>query len=143
MTTYAETAQKQSAVVKIVAIIMLIAGAGLFVGGAVTWNMVSSKLAAENITVSEDAARFGGQPVDGPLTAYFEADIINKHSLDATGGKTYAQMDREDPLRAVAMNGSFLRASLFTSVVSFGVAAMAMGLGALFFLLGLALRKQA
>jgi hypothetical protein len=27
------------------------------------------------------------------------------------------------------MNGSFLRASLFTSVVSFGVAAMAMGLG--------------
>lgn len=143
MTTYTETAQKQSAIVKIVAVIMLIAGAGLFVGGAVTWNMVSGKLAAENITVSEDAARFGGQPVDGPLTAYFEADIINKHSLDATGGKTYAQMDREDPLRAVAMNGSFLRASLFTSVVSFGVAAMAMGLGALFFLLGLVLRKQA
>jgi hypothetical protein len=27
------------------------------------------------------------------------------------------------------MNGSFLRASLFTSVVSFGIAAMAMGLG--------------
>ena len=143
MTTYTETAQKQSAIVKFVAVIMLIAGAGLFVGGAVTWNMVSGKLAAENITVSEDAARFGGQPVDGPLTAYFEADIINKHSLDATGGKTYAQMDREDPLRAVAMNGSFLRASLFTSVVSFGVAAMAMGLGALFFLLGLVLRKQA
>ena len=143
MTTYTETAQKQSAIVKIVAIVMLIAGAGLFVGGAVTWNMVSGKLANENITVSEDAARFGGQPVDGPLTAYFEADIIAKHTLDATGGKTYAQMDREDPLRAVAMNGSFLRASLFTSVVSFGVAAMAMGLGALFFLLGLVLRKQA
>ena len=143
MTTYAEGATKQSALTKIVAIILLVAGAGLFVGGAVTWSMVSGKLKAENITVSEDAARYGGQPVDGPLTAYFEADIINKHSLDATGGKTYAQMDREDPLRAVAMNGSFLRASLFTSVVSFGVAAMAMGLGALFFLLGLVVRKQA
>ena len=143
MTTYTETAPKQSALTKIVAILLIVAGAGMFVGGAVTWNMISSKLAAENITVSEDAAQFGGQPVDGPLTAYFEADIINKHSLDATGGKTYAEMDREDPLRAVAMNGSFLRASLFTSVVSFGVAALAMGLGALFFLLGLALRKQA
>ena len=143
MTTYAEGATKQSALTKIVAIILLVAGAGLFVGGAVTWSMVSGKLKAENITVSEDAARYGGQPVDGPLTAYFEADIINKHSLDATGGKTYAQMDREDPLRAVAMNGSFLRASRFTSVVSFGVAAMAMGLGALFFLLGLVVRKQA
>ena len=143
MTTYTETAPKQSALTKIVAILLIVAGAGMFVGGAVTWNMISSKLAAENITVSEDAAQFSGQPVDGPLTAYFEADIINKHSLDATGGKTYAEMDREDPLRAVAMNGSFLRASLFTSVVSFGVAALAMGLGALFFLLGLALRKQA
>jgi hypothetical protein len=38
------------------------------------------------------------------------------------------------------MNGSFLRASLFTSVVSFGIAAMAMGLGIVFALIGLALR---
>jgi hypothetical protein len=38
------------------------------------------------------------------------------------------------------MNGSFLRASLFTSVVSFGIAAMAMGLGLVFVLVGLALR---
>ena len=35
--------------------------------------------------------------------------------------------------------GSFLRASLFTSVVSFGVAAMAMGLGLLMALIGYAL----
>jgi hypothetical protein len=38
------------------------------------------------------------------------------------------------------MNGSFLRASLFTSVVSFGIAAMAMGLGVVFVLIGSALR---
>ena len=38
------------------------------------------------------------------------------------------------------MNGSFLRASLFTSVVSFGIAAMAMGLGIVFVLVGVALR---
>ena len=64
------------------------------------------------------------------------ADIINKHALETTGGKTYAELDREDPLRATAMNGSFLRASLFTSVVAFGVAAFAMGVGVLSILMG-------
>ncbi len=38
------------------------------------------------------------------------------------------------------MNGSFLRASLFTSVLAFGVSAMAMVLGVLFGLIGWALR---
>ena len=37
------------------------------------------------------------------------------------------------------MTASFLRASLFTSVVSFGVAAMAAGLGLGFILIGWAL----
>jgi hypothetical protein len=120
----------------------MVAGALMFVGGATTWGMVQSKLADENITVAADAKAFGGKQVTGPLTAYYQADIINYHALQATGGKTYAQLDREDPLRNVAMNGSFLRASLFTSVVSFGVAALAMGLGVLFFLLGLVLRRQ-
>lgn len=134
--------KKKLSLTRVVAWILLAAGVAMFGGGAVTWNLVSSHLAKENITVAEDAARFAGEKVDGPLTAYFEADIINEHALKATNGKTYAEMDREDPLRTVAMNASFLRASLFTSVVSFGVAAFAMGLGALFFLLGLVLRKQ-
>ncbi|MCW2680873.1 MAG: aromatic ring-opening dioxygenase LigA, partial [Frankiales bacterium] len=85
-------------------------------------------------------ARFAGEPVDGPLTAYYEADIIEHHALASSKGKTYAELDREDPVRATVMNGSFLRASLFTSVVSFGVAAMAMGLGLIFVLIGFALR---
>jgi hypothetical protein len=55
--------------------------------------------------------------------------MIEKHYLEATGGKTYAELDREDPVRETAMTASFLRASLFTSVVAFGVAAMAFGLG--------------
>ena len=55
--------------------------------------------------------------------------MIEKHYLESTGGKTYAELDREDPLRQTAMTASFLRASRFTSVVSFGVAAMALRLG--------------
>ena len=64
--------------------------------------------------MSDDAARFAGQPVDGPLTAYYEADSIATHSMALSGGKTYAELDREDPARALVTNGSFLRASLFT-----------------------------
>jgi hypothetical protein len=63
--------------------------------------------------------------------------------LDATEGQAYAQLDREDPLREVAMNASFLRASLFTSVVAFGVAGMAILQGILFILIGLGIRDVA
>jgi len=107
----------------------MVAGAILAVAGVVTWVTVQQNLADERITVSEDSPRFANDTVDGPLTAFQEAQMIEKHYLEATGGKTYAELDREDPVRETAMTASFLRASLFTSVVAFGVAAMAFGLG--------------
>ena len=121
---------------KVVAILLYIAGAILLVGGAGTWYTVSDQLAAESITVTEDAPCQQGQAVNGPLEAYCMAEIINDHALESTGGKTYAELDREDPLRAVAQSASFLRASLFTSVVAFGVAAFAMGIGVLSIIIG-------
>ena len=54
-------------------------------------------------------------------------------------GQTYAQLERDDPRRDTVMTASFLRASLFTSVVAFGVAAFAFGLGLLMVLVGWAL----
>jgi hypothetical protein len=75
------------------------------------------------------------------LTAYAEADVINEHALEATDGLTYAQLDQDDPRRETVMTASFLRASLFTSVVSFGVAAFASGLGLLLLLIGWALLR--
>jgi hypothetical protein len=121
---------------KIVAILLYIAGAVLLVGGAATWYTVSDQLASENITVSADANCQAGEAVNGPLEAYCMAEIINEHALAATDGKSYAELDREDPLRATAMNASFLRASLYTSVVSFGVAAFAMGVGVISIIAG-------
>jgi hypothetical protein len=129
--------------VRTLGILVVLAGVILAVGGALTWVMVQSTLADEGITVSDDAARFAGDPVDGPLTAYAQAEVIEKHALEAGGGKTYAELDREDPARDTVMDASFLRASLFTSVVSFGVAAMAMGLGLTLVLVGVALTRVA
>ncbi len=125
----------------VIGMIVMVVGVIFAVAGVVTYFIVSDQLAAENITVSEDAARFAGQDVTGPFTAYAEAEVINKHALEATGGKTYAELDREDPARQTAMQASFLRASLFTSVVAFGVAAMATVLGIVMVLIGWALRS--
>lgn len=118
-------------------------GVLMIVAGAITWYMVHDQLSDARITVAEDAEMLAGDEVDGPFSAYAQAQIIDEHALEATGGKTYAELDREDPLRDVAMNASFLRASLFTSVVAFGVAAMAMGVGLALILIGMALMSAA
>lgn len=118
----------------------VVLGIVLILGGITTWIVVSTMLGDENITVAEDANCLDGDEVNGPLSAFCQAQIINEHALDSTGGLTYAQLDREDPLRDVAMNASFLRASLFTSVVAFGVAAMAILMGVVFILIGLGMR---
>ena len=120
---------------------MIAAGVILIVAGAVTWFIVKDQLADEKITVSSDADYFAGDKVDGPLTAYSQADIINHHALDASGGKTYAELDQDDPVRQTVMTASFLRASLFTSVVSFGVAAFAAAVGVVMLIVGFVLLK--
>ncbi|HUX69909.1 MAG TPA: aromatic ring-opening dioxygenase LigA [Cellulomonadaceae bacterium] len=117
-----------------------------------------------------DPGSLAGKLVQDPFTAYAQANAIKHHSLTAGGGLTYAQLGdaikaqtstltkggmsaadaAKDPSvvkltteRTTSMNGSFLRASLFTSVVAFGIAALVMGLGVLFILIGWAMRKLA
>jgi hypothetical protein len=137
------SAATQAGTPKLLGILTIVAGIVLAISGAFAWGAVQVNLAQENITVSSDSPRWADAPVDGPFTAYQEAEMINQHYLESTGGLTYAEIDRDDPLRQVAMNASFLRASLFASVVSFGVAAMAMGLGVVMLMVGTAISSLA
>lgn len=121
-------------------LVSVIFGAVLILGGIGTWITVSTTLGDQNITVADDADCLAGNRVNGPLSAFCQARIIEKHTLESTGGLTYAELDREDPLRQVAMNSAFLQTSLFTSVVAFGVAGMAVLMGVVFVLLGLGMR---
>lgn len=158
--------------VKLIGLIMVIAGLFMVVAGGVTWGLVTSQLKDANIVVAAVTEKapgdLAGKPVAGPFTAYAQASAINFHTLALTNNRTYAQLGADakalkaklatagankaeiakDPgvialadARTTAMNGSFLRASLFTSVISFGVAALVIGLGFLFGLLGFALVK--
>lgn len=128
---------------KVAAITAIVVGVVMAIAGVVTWIVVSSTLADQRITVAEDANCAAGDVVDGPISAFCQADIIDHHTLSITGGKTYAELDREDPNRATAMDSAFLQASLFTSVVAFGVAGMAFVLGIVLALVGFALRAPA
>lgn len=134
---------RQSRGARVYAIIVLVLGAVFIAAGVVTWFVVRDQLSDEKITVSNDADFLAGKPVKGPFTAYAQAEVINKHALEATGGKTYSELSQDDPLRQTAMSASFLRASLFTSVVAFGVALMAAGLGVTLILVALALLSVA
>lgn len=144
---------------KIVGIVSIIAGLLMIVAGAITWGVVTSQLKAENITVPGDSQFLGGayagEQVGGPLSAYAQADIINVHALEGSGGETYATLgklaneareagdeakaEEYQAQRATMMNASFLRSSLFSSVIAYGVSALVMGLGLILGLIGWAL----
>jgi ABC-type sugar transport system permease subunit len=113
------------------------------IAGVVTFVMVSTTLSDQEITVSEDASCAAGDGVNGPLSAYCRAKVIDKHTKAITGGKTYAELARDDPNRPVAADSAFLQASLFTSVVAFGVAVMAVVTGIVLALIGFAIRAPA
>lgn len=145
--------------IKIIGLASLIAGLVMLIAGAITWGTVTSQLKSENITVPADASSNAGKQVAGPFTAWSQADIIKKHALHGAEGKTYAELGAEikkaeaandtaaaekwTKARTSAMNGSFLRASLFTSIVSYGISALVMGLGLLSSLVGWALMRAA
>lgn len=128
---------------KVLSSLIAVIGVVMILAGGVTYYMVHDQLSAARITVADDADFLAGDEVDGPFSAYAQAEVIDKHALEATGGKTYAELAPDDPLRDTAMSASFLRASLFTSVLAFGVAAMAIGIGIVLILIGWALRPIA
>ena len=128
---------------KLASITAIVVGILMVVAGAATWFVVYDTLSEQKIVVADDADCLAGDEVDGPFSAYCQASVIDKHTKELTGGKTYAELARDDPNRATAMDSSFLQASLFTSVVAFGVAAMAVVVGIVLALIGFAMRAPA
>jgi ABC-type sugar transport system permease subunit len=128
---------------RIASLTAIIVGIVMAIAGVVVWVVVATTLDDQNITVSDDANCAAGDDVNGPISAYCQADIIDHHTKKITGGKTYAELPQDDPNRAVAMDSAFLQASLFTSVVAFGVSFMAFVLGIVLTMIGFALRTRA
>ena len=102
------TAMPSTGPLRVLSIIVIAAGAIFVIAGVVTWFIVRDQLADEQIVVSDDAPFLGGDDVDGPFSAYAEAEAINDHAREASGGLTYAELERDDPTRETVMTASFL-----------------------------------
>ena len=137
---------------RIAGIVSFIAGVIMLVSGAFAWGITSTQLASENITVAADAPAFAGSKVTGPLTAFYQAEAVKQHTRAASNGLTSAELgakvqeakdagdtataEKLQQTRTMVETGNFVRASLFTSVMAFGVSALVMGAGLLFSFLG-------
>jgi hypothetical protein len=126
----------------IAGLLIAVIGLAFLVGGIVGWFTVRAELEDEHITVSADADHFADEPADGPFSAYSQAQTVKKHVSEATGGKTYAELEMGDPNRDLALQGSTVRSSLMTATLSFGVSALAAGAGVVALLTGAALMAR-
>ena len=96
---------------------------------------VSDAIISENIITSDDAA-IPNVLVHDAATARAEADVIEVHYLELTGGKTYAELDRDDPNRETAFRAIQLRTSLNLAVMGFRVSDLVIGMGAFMIVIG-------
>jgi hypothetical protein len=78
----------------LIATVVLVAfGVGAVYSGIDGRDMVRDNLRQENIVGTPDST-IPGQVVDTGSEARAFADVMRRHALEATGGKTYAEMDR-------------------------------------------------
>ncbi len=94
---------------------------------------IRSALAKELIITSRDAS-IPGIPVEDVETARAQHEVIEDHAYGRFG--PYTGMERNDPNRETYLNGLILRNTLNLAILGFGVADMAIGLGAVTILLG-------
>jgi hypothetical protein len=117
---------------------LVLSGAGVFMmnEGRLAHDEVRDTLAEERIITAEDA-EIPLAPVDSAAEAKAQADIIREHALRTTGGKTYSELDRDDPNRATYLNSVTLRTALMESYLAFKISDLVVGMGAIVVLLGL------
>ena len=99
-------------------------------------NDVRQALAAERIVTPEDSA-LPNVAVTGPAEAKAQADAIWFHVMKLTGGRTYAELPRDDPLRATYLQSVTMRTALMESYLAFKVADLVQGVGLIVALLGM------
>ncbi len=112
-------------------------GAGIYmvVEGRSAKDEVRDAIVSENIITSDDAS-IPNVLVDNAAKATAEADVIEVHYLELTGGKTYAELDRDDPNRETAFRAVQLRTSLNLAVMGFRVSDLVIGMGAFMIVIG-------
>jgi hypothetical protein len=118
------------------------AGVAQILVGVIAWAVVRRRLANEKVVVPGSSRWFPKRSVRDPLTAFAEAEVVRRITLEATGGRTYGEMAEDDPMVRMALDASLIQSSLFTGILAFGIAAMQVALGAVFVIIGSALTPR-
>ncbi len=116
-------------------VIFLAGGVYMISEGQSAKNQVRDAIVAENIITPEDASIPNVQ-VNSAATARVQADIIETHYLESTDGKTYAELDRDDPARETAFTAANLRTSLNLAVMGFEISDLVIGMGVFMVVIG-------
>jgi hypothetical protein len=147
----------------IVGILLALAAVALFVAGPVMiyegvhgQQQVRDQLTAQKIAfpakgsdgLPKDLQSYGGQSVTTGPQAKAYADMVEVHVKETTGGKTYSEVSNAwmaggmkdaalGQQRQTAFMGESLRASLMSAYQAWELSWLVIGLGALFFGLGI------
>ena len=116
-------------------LVLVASGAFMVREARIAHNDVRDALAAERIITPEDA-EIPLAPVDTAAEAKAQADVVQKHILTQTEGKTYSELARDDPRRATYLQAVTLRTALMESYLAFKVADLVQGIGVIVVLLG-------
>lgn len=124
---------------KISSFLAITAGIIFVIGGI--WGIVFTykNVTQEKIVTPSDAS-IPEQPVRGPFTLKAQADIIRKHTLESTGGKTYAEMPREDENRSRWITATTLTTALNLGILSYAFSALFVLLGCISIWTGIVFR---
>jgi hypothetical protein len=154
---------------KLFPVLLVVIGLAFLVGGTYTVvrgfdakSQVRAELVRQDITTTPDAS-IPNVKVTDVRTAQAMADVIQKHSNEITGGRSYAELGRylsadgkgdtsdetlalkdqagnpvPNPIRDVALTASTLRTGLYTSIMAFNVADLVIGLGLAIAVMGFA-----
>ncbi|WKZ82537.1 MAG: hypothetical protein QY307_10715 [Acidimicrobiia bacterium] len=144
---------RRSLLLLVAGVLAITVGLGSVIGGAVGIVYTWGQAVEQGIVTPEDAS-IPNTPVRGPFTMKAQADIIEHHQLDRTGGLYYAEMPRQvqatdadgtllfdDTGEPVMVNNdartSWITATTLTTVLNLGI--MAYALGAFAIVVGLSL----
>jgi hypothetical protein len=133
-------------------------GIAVIVVGVVGRSYVQDQVAMENIVGSDDMTPEGiepgiqeaglqdvsvpscsvaGEEVDTGKEAKCFADYMRIHTLESTGGKTYAEMPQDSPQREIWVTETALTTALYTSYFAENVALFAIIVGIVMLLVGI------
>ncbi len=96
----------------------ILVGILMVVGGVWAIAFTYQNIAREKVVTPKDAF-IPNAPLRGPFTLKAQADVIRKHTLTMTDGKTYAEMSREDEGRDVWITATTLTTALNLGILTY------------------------